>query len=56
MDNDSIRAFGEHLLSTTLEPGDTDQNGNQYADIDAYNVEMDRQANTATVSKEDAPF
>jgi hypothetical protein len=57
MDNDSIKAFGEALV-TTLEPGDVDINGNRYADENAYNVELDRQADKALLKRinQDKPF
>lgn len=54
MSNEDLQAFGL-ALTTTLEPGDTDKNGNQYSDIKAYNAEIDRQNDKAIVTKE-SPF
>ena len=58
MNNDSLKAFGEAML--TLEPGDTDQHGNEYSDIAAYNVEINKQADSASVNltkfDSDCPF
>lgn len=55
MNNDDLQAFGL-ALTTTLEPGDTDKHGNQYSDIEAYNVEMDKQNDSAVIDLSDRPF
>lgn len=59
MTNEDLQQFGTAIagvLPTTLEPGDTDKHGNQYADIDAYDTELANQADTAMVQLEGKPF
>ena len=47
--NELTKQFGAAVM-LPLEPGDTDKNGNQYADHEAYEVEMQRQNDVATAN------